>query len=85
MCRYVQEQPLLLEDLLEQEKREQEKQNQNSQTVVNQEIASSTSSNTEQESAPLLTDQDFERITDVLGAPAVGINANARQAQGKST
>ncbi|XP_063909689.1 histone-lysine N-methyltransferase 2C-like isoform X2 [Zophobas morio] len=81
----LEEQPLLLEDLLEQEKREQEKQNQNSQTVVNQEIASSTSSNTEQESAPLLTDQDFERITDVLGAPAVGINANARQAQVATT
>ncbi|XP_056641929.1 histone-lysine N-methyltransferase 2C-like isoform X3 [Diorhabda sublineata] len=51
-----QEQPLLLEDLLEQEKREQEKlQNQPS----NQEVTSSTGN--ENESA-LLSDQDFERL-----------------------
>ncbi|XP_044258429.1 histone-lysine N-methyltransferase 2C-like isoform X2 [Tribolium madens] len=68
-----QEQPLLLEDLLEQEKREQEKQNQNQ---TNQEGTPSSSANVEQEST-LLTDHDFDRITDVLGSPTM----NARQNQ----
>jgi histone-lysine N-methyltransferase MLL3 len=79
----VQEQPLLLEDLLEQEKREQEKQNQN-QTVVNNQDVAVTTANVEQEPTALLTDHDFDRITDVLGGPSIGINANARQGQGES-
>lgn len=74
---------MLLEDLLEQEKREQEKQNQNNQTVANtQDVAVSSATNVEPESSSLLLDQDFERITDALGSPPMGINTNSRPNQG---
>ncbi|KAJ9589925.1 hypothetical protein L9F63_016948, partial [Diploptera punctata] len=59
-----QEQPLLLEDLLEQEKREQEKQQQN-QPLMSQQAQPTTAS----ASPPLLSDVDFERLrADVLGS-----------------
>lgn len=52
----MQEQPLLLEDLLEQEKREQEKQLQNQpQTSVQEQPHTASNS-------ALLTDQDFEKL-----------------------
>lgn len=52
----MQEQPLLLEDLLEQEKREQEKQLQNQPQASIQEQPHPASNNS------LLTDQDFEKL-----------------------
>ncbi|KAJ8921946.1 hypothetical protein NQ315_008580 [Exocentrus adspersus] len=65
----LEEQPLLLEDLLEQEKREQEKlQNQPS----SQEVTSSTSVESE---PALLSDHDFERLkADVFNSGPVGPN-----------
>lgn len=70
----VKEQPLLLEDLLEQEKREQEKlQNQ----TPAQEVTSSTA--VESESA-LLSDHDFERLkADVFNSGPVSINTPVSQ------
>lgn len=70
----LKEQPLLLEDLLEQEKREQEKlQNQPS----NQEVSSSTGN--ESESA-LLSDQDFERLkADVFNSTPVNSISSVNQ------
>lgn len=59
----MQEQPLLLEDLLEQEKREQEQQN--TVTPVDQPSVVTQSAPT-----ALLSDADFERLrADVLGTP----------------
>lgn len=64
----MKEQPLLLEDLLEQEKREQEKLHQ----PPNQEVTSSTG--IEGESA-LMSDQDFERLkADVFSGGSVNIS-----------
>lgn len=73
----IKEQPLLLEDLLEQEKREQEKlQNQ----PPSQEVTSSTS--VEPEPA-LLSDHDFERLkADVFNSGPVGINSPVSQSSG---
>ncbi|XP_023312429.1 histone-lysine N-methyltransferase 2C isoform X6 [Anoplophora glabripennis] len=73
----LEEQPLLLEDLLEQEKREQEKlQNQ----PPSQEVSSSTS--VEPEPA-LLSDHDFERLkADVFSSGPVGINSPISQGSG---
>lgn len=69
----VKEQPLLLEDLLEQEKREQEKLHQPS----NQEVTSSTG--IEGESA-LMSDQDFERLkADVFSGGSMNISENSNQ------
>lgn len=70
----IKEQPLLLEDLLEQEKREQEKlQNQ----TPTQEVTSSTTVESE---PALLSDHDFERLkADVFNSGPVGINTPVSQ------
>lgn len=69
----MKEQPLLLEDLLEQEKREQEKLHQ----PPNQEVTSSTG--IEGESA-LMSDQDFERLkADVFSGGSVNISESGNQ------
>ncbi|XP_060525404.1 histone-lysine N-methyltransferase 2C-like [Cylas formicarius] len=68
----LEEQPLLLEDLLEQEKREQEKQQHQNQTA-GQEIAAPKSMNTSE--PPLLSDHDFERLkADVFSGGPAGIS-----------
>ncbi|CAG9863833.1 unnamed protein product [Phyllotreta striolata] len=71
---HQQEQPLLLEDLLEQEKREQEKlQNQ----PPNHEVTSSTGNEAE---PALLSDQDFERLkADVFNSAPVNNISSTNQ------
>lgn len=65
----LQEQPLLLEDLLEQEKREQEKQQGNPNVVAAVSVASS--------SSPLLSDAEFERIkADVFNSAANSVSSS---------
>lgn len=65
----MQEQPLLLEDLLEQEKREQERQ---AVSTINNEMTNNMHPN----ASGLLSDQDFERLrADVIGAGPQGIPA----------
>jgi hypothetical protein len=71
----LQDQPLLLEDLLEQEKREQELQ-QHAQSNLQQEPKLTSSVNNAaptESSSSLLSDTDFEHLkADVLGSPATG-------------
>lgn len=76
---HFQEQPLLLEDLLEQEKREQEKQ-LHSQPLTNPSDLPSVSN--QPSSSALFTDHEFERIkADVFNSPPLGgMNANPTQA-----
>lgn len=79
-----QEQPLLLEDLLEQEKREQEKQlqtqplsNNSSNNNSNSDLSSNQATN-----QALFTDHEFERIkADVFNSSSItGINSSTAQA-----
>jgi hypothetical protein len=70
----LQDQPLLLEDLLEQEKREQELQ-QHAQSNLQQEpkLTSVNNSAPTESSSSLLSDTDFEHLkVDVLGSPSTG-------------
>jgi len=63
----LQDQPLLLEDLLEQEKREQERQQQA------QSIQDAAPVQPEPNPQALLSDMDFERLrADVLRSPTTG-------------
>ncbi|XP_046682378.1 histone-lysine N-methyltransferase 2C-like isoform X2 [Homalodisca vitripennis] len=74
-----QEQPLLLEDLLEQEKREQEKQQAGAGAVVGAVSVPGTSEAPAPQSTSLtaLSDADFERIrADLLGTPQAGVVAS---------
>ncbi|XP_031333016.1 histone-lysine N-methyltransferase 2C-like isoform X3 [Photinus pyralis] len=64
-----QEQPLLLEDLLEQEKREQEKQLQTHSTLETQDVPATS------RAPALLSDRDFERLkADVFNSNNIELN-----------
>lgn len=71
----LQEQPLLLEELLEQEKREQEKQMQTQATAgPPQDVPTSASGSS------LLSDHDFERLkADVFNSGNIGLNTSTTQ------
>ncbi|KAF5285410.1 hypothetical protein FQA39_LY16664 [Lamprigera yunnana] len=70
----LEEQPLLLEDLLEQEKREQEKQLQSHTTLESQEVPGTS------HVSALLSDRDFERLkADVLNSNSSDLNTGNNQ------
>lgn len=78
----IKEQPLLLEDLLEQEKREQEKQMHSQPNLQSQEETAPPSSNSETDNS-LLSDHDFEKLkVDVFNSGQMG-NLSGTPQQGK--